>query len=317
MKKNCRKIQLAAINVLLFVFFLAFQIGYSQGLYIGSGSEFYLKKNTDFTTGNTVVTTDLSGIFSLEAGADWGSNLEYVNGEVVVYGGGETKLPLGDNGVYAPVLAEHTGNINASYFNSSPPIGSNGVDVDAVADVEYWELSGNAVITLPWNDDSDITSLVNDNGGVLSSVSIVGLNGGVWDLVSASQSNTVNGDLLNGDVKSDENNKVNLDTFSQFTFGIDHQAALAINDLFLSTGIDLLANPVKAYESTIRFKASNDLVDLKATLYDVMGKTIKFYDNIKTYNGIGVLQKPNLKSGLYFLKFDHNGKQGVKKIIIE
>jgi hypothetical protein len=303
--------------ILLLPILFAFQLGFTQELFVGANSEFHLKKNTDFTTTNTIVTVDVSGEFSVEAGSNWGSQQEYVNGKVSSYGNGTTKLPVGNNGVYAPVNATHTGKIVAAYFNTAPMAGTNGLDVDAVADVEYWEISGNAVITLPWNNNSDITSLVNNNGGVIGSVAIVGLNGGIWNLISATQTNTITGDLLNGDVTSDVNNEADLNNFIQLTFGIDHQVALSINDLFLSTGISLLSNPVKADESSIRFYASNELIDLKVTLYDLTGRRIKFYNNIKIFNGIGNLEKPNLRSGLYFLKFDHQGKQGVKKLLIE
>ena len=289
----------------------------AQDLYVGPNAEFYLAKDLVFTTSNTVVTVDASGTFSMEAGTNWGSAQEFVDGNVSVYGAGETTVPVGDNGVYAPVVMKHSTDVSAQYSNSAPSGGTNGTDVDAVSGVEFWELTGNAVVTLPWNENSDITSLVNDNGGVLSAVSIVGLTGGVWDLISASRSFTVTGDLLNGNVSSDLNDEVNLDRFGQYTFGIDNQVVLSVNDLFLSTGINLLSNPVKAEENHIRFMASGEMVDLKASIYDINGRLLKRFDKIELSVGEGNLPKPNLKSGLYFLKFEHEGKQGVKKLIIE
>ncbi|MCP4883743.1 MAG: T9SS type A sorting domain-containing protein, partial [Flavobacteriales bacterium] len=232
-------------------------------------------------------------------------------------GSGNTKLPVGDNGVYAPVNLEHTGDATAKYSNTAPGSGSNGTDVDAVSNVEFWELTGNAVVTIPWNEDSDITSLVNNNGGSLSSVSIVGLSGGVWDLISASSSYTVTGDLLEGNVTSDPNNPVDLSTYGQYTFGIDHQVVLSLNDLFLTTGISLLSNPVKSEEENVRFVTSGDIVDLNVSIYDINGRLMKHFDKVDLYLGQGNLPKSNLKSGLYFVKFEHEGKQGVKKIIIE
>lgn len=315
--KNYFRLYVFRISFILFFTLLSFENSKAQELFVGSNAEFYLKTNTNFTTSNTVVTLDSSGKFSVEASSDWGSSQEYVNGEVNAYGDGETKLPIGNNGVYAPVMANHTGNITGSYFNSAPTSGSNGADVDAVSNMEYWKLTGNAIITLPWNDNSDITSLVNNNGGKLSSVSIVGYDSGVWNLVSASQTNVVTGDLLNGDVTSDINNEVNLDGYTQFTFGIDHQAVLAVNDLFLSNGISILSNPVKASNRNIQFRSSNELKGLKVTLYNILGEKIKYYRNVSIYNGIGTLRKPNLDNGIYLLRFDYEGKQGVKKIIIE
>ena len=305
------------INVLLFFALLSFQKGESQELYIGSGGQFFLKSNTDFTTSSTLVSVVNNGEFILEAGSDWGSDTEYVEGSVSVTGSGDTKLPTGDNGVYAPVFAEHTGNIAASYVNSAPTSGSNGSNVDAVANVEYWELTGNAVITLPWNSSSNISDLVNNNGGKLSSVAIVGYDNGTWDLISSTETNTVTGDLQDGDVTSDANNEVNLNGFTQFTFGIDHQVVLSIKDQTLSNGIKMVSNPVKSTDEQIQFITKNEMKDLQITLYDINGRQIKVYDNLKTSGNIGAINKPNLKSGIYLMKFVHEGKQGVKKIIIE
>lgn len=305
-------------NFLLVLFFLGvIQEVASQELFIGSNAEFHLAKDAVFTTSNTVVQVDDTGIFSIEANSNWGSDKEFINGLVKVYGTGNTKLPVGNNGVYAPVNMEHTGDATASYSNSAPGNGTNGIDVDAVSNVEFWELSGVAVVTLPWNENSDITSLVNDNGGSLNSVSIVGLNGGVWDLISASGSHTVTGDLLEGNVTSDLNNPVDLSTYGQYTFGIDHQVVLSVNDLFLTTGISMLSNPVKSEEENVRFAASGEIVDLKVSIYDINGRLMKRFDRVDLSLGEGNLPKSNLKSGLYFVKFEYEGKQGVKKIIIE
>lgn len=311
------KIEQIKLFLLFALAIVTYQNNFAQELYIGAGSEFFIKNNTDFTTSSSVITVASNGKFSVEAGSDWGSSTEYVDGEVTAYGTGETKLPVGNNGVYLPVNANHIGNIIGSYFNSAPASGALGTNVDDTSEIEYWQLSGNAIITLPWNENSDITSLVNDNGGEIGSVAIVGLNTGTWNLVSAPQTNVVTGDLLNGDVTSDNSNEVALNGFSQFTFGIDHQVVLAVDDLFLSTGINILSNPISAHDSNIQFTASDELKDLKVTLYDIMGRELRFYHKISTSNGIGNLPKPNLQSGIYLLKFEHEGKQGVKKIIIE
>lgn len=290
---------------------------YSQELYIGPNSEFYLSNTAVFTTSNTVVNVDDTGLFSVGSGTDWGSAQEFVDGKVKVYGNGTTVLATGNNGVYAPVSMDHSTDATAKYMNTAPADGSNGTDVDAIGTVEYWEMTGTAVVTLPWNENSDITSLVNNNGGSLSSVAIVGLNAGVWDLVSASHTYTVTGDLLNGDVTSDLNIAVVLDGYSQYTFGIDHQVVLSVDDLFLTNGISLLSNPVRSYESDIRFVTSGEMQGLKASIYDINGRMIRSFDHLDPSSGEGKLPKSNLKSGLYFVKFEHEGKQGVKKLLIE
>ena len=92
---------------------MSFQKSESQELYIGSGGQFFLKSNTDFTTSSSLVSVVNNGELILEAGSDWGSDTEYVEGSVSVIGTGDTKLPTGDNGVYAPVFAKH---IQGAYY---------------------------------------------------------------------------------------------------------------------------------------------------------------------------------------------------------
>jgi len=317
MVKKHFKLYFFRINVLLFLILLSSQKSQSQALSIESGGQFFLMSNTDFTTSNSLISVANNGEFILEAGSDWGSDTEYVEGSVSVIGSGDTKLPTGDNGVYAPVFAEHTGNISAAYINGSPNSGSNGSNVDAVANVEYWELTGSAVVTLPWNSNSEIANLVNNNGGKLSSVAIVGYDNGTWDLISGTATNTITGDLQNGSVTSDVNNEVNLNGFAQFTFGIDHQVVLSVKDQVLSDGIKIVSNPIKSTDEQIQFITKNEMKDLQITLYDINGRQIKVFKDVKTFGNVGVLNKPNLKSGIYLIKFVHEGKQGVKKIIIE
>ncbi len=299
----------------LFVCLCSFP-SYGQSLFVGNGTEFHLKKDLPFTTSNTIVTLDPGGIFSVEAGSLWGSSTEYVNGQVSALGTGISTLPVGNNGVYAPVVADHTGNLQAAYFNSSPGSGGLGANVNAVSDVEYWELSGNAVITLPWNAASNMTDLVTNNGGVLNSIAIVGLDGGTWNLVSAPLTNAVTGDLTSGTVTSDASNEVNLSTYSQFTLGIDNEVVLGLDELFITNGIDIVHNPVRSAE-TIQFISENNLSELNAELYDITGKQIRTYNNIILLNGFGALDRTSIGGGIYFLKFIHQGKQGVKKIILE
>ncbi len=318
----CMKTKLPSLffyrTFLLLMFLgLACLQGLAQELYVGPNTEFYVSSGAVFTTSNSVVQVDDAGIFSVDAGNTWGSDQEYVDGQVKAYGAGTTVLPTGNNGVYAPVSMNHDTDATATYVNQAPSDGTNGTDVDAISTVEYWQLSGTGVATLPWNENSDITNLVNNNGGALSAVAIVGLNAGVWDLISASHTYTVTGDLLNGTVTSDVNVPVNLDGYSEFTFGIDHQTVLSVDDLFVESGLSLISNPVRSYESEIRFVSASEMIDLKVSIFDINGRLIKAYDQFRVPSGEGAIPKSNLKSGLYFVKFEHDGKQGVKKLLIE
>ena len=302
-----------------FFLILILFVGHSvmgQSIHLGNGGSMYLGNQLDFSSGQSPITLEAGAVFSLEAGNSWGSSTEYVDGEIEVIGTGTSLIPIGDGGVYAPVNAVHSTDITASYTNAQPLTGGLGAGVDAVADKEFWELEGTAVITLPWNENSGIEDLVNANGGVLNSVTIVGYQGGNWNLTGDPQSQTVTGDVNNGTVTSDTTDEVVLNDFDQFTFGIDHEAALSIDDLFLTTGISLLANPVLSGNSSIEFITSNDLIGLKVSVYDINGRMVRHYDDLDVYQGRGSIPKTNLR-GLFFMKFEHEGKQGVKKIIIE
>jgi len=306
-------------RVISFSFTILFGVAslQAQSLYIGDDSVFYLGNSAVFTTSDNVIEVADGGNFNLGAGNTWGDSQEYVSGSLTALGSGTTKLPVGDNGVYAPVIADHSGDVTVGYFNATPAAGSNGQGVDAVGEVEYWELSGNAVITLPWNTDSGIEQLVNDNGGVFNSISIVGLNNGTWDLVSTSQTYILQGDVNEGDVTSDPNQPIDLNGFGQFTFGIDTETVLSIEDELFSSGFSLLSNPVRVGESEIRFSSKQEFNNLEINVFDLNGRLVRSYNNVGTYNGTGQVSKGNLESGLYFVKFEEDGKTGVKKMLVE
>lgn len=306
-------------RVISFFFTILFGVSslQAQSLYIGDDSVFYLGNSAVFTTSDNVIEVADGGNFNLEAGNTWGDSQEYVSGSLTALGSGTTKLPVGDNGVYAPVIADHSGDVTAEYFNATPSAGSKGQGVDAVGEVEYWELSGNAVITLPWNSDSGIEQLVNDNGGVFNSISIVGLNNGTWNLVSTSQTYILQGDVNEGDVTSDPNQPIDLNGFGQFTFGIDTETVLSVEDELFSSGFSLLSNPVRLGESEIRFSSKQGFNNLEIHVFDLNGRLVRSYSNVGTYNGTGQVSKGNLGSGLYFVKFEEDGKTGVKKMLVE
>ena len=289
----------------------------AQSLYLGNQGEFFLGNELAFTTNSQVVLTEPGSVFTLQSGSTWGSEQEYVQGKVYVQGTGQTLVPIGDDGVYAPVDFDHSGEASAAYFNSSPQTGDLGNNVDAIADVEYWELTGNAVVTLPYNESSKIADLIGNNGNVLNSLSIVGLNSGVWNLISEPQTSTVIGDLNSGKVSSDPFNKVDLNGFGQFTFGIDHQIVLGLNDIQFISGIKILSNPIKTHEIGIQFKANPDWNELKASIYDINGKLVRNYLRVKMEYGEGLIPATGLNNGLYIIRFEHDGRSGTKKILIQ
>ncbi|RLD78890.1 MAG: hypothetical protein DRJ07_12570, partial [Bacteroidetes bacterium] len=90
MIKNYFKSNFFHVSILMLFVLLSIQKNEAQKLFIDSGGEFYLQKDMDFSTSDKEVTVDLLGEFSVEAGNDWGSDMEYVDGFVTAIGNGET-----------------------------------------------------------------------------------------------------------------------------------------------------------------------------------------------------------------------------------
>jgi hypothetical protein len=120
-----------------------------------------------------------------------------------------------------------------------------------------------------------------------------------------------------GDVTSDPNQSVDLNGFGQFTFGIDTETVLSVEDELFSSGFSLLSNPVRLGESEIRFSSKQEFNNLEINVFDLNGRLVRSYNNVGTYNGTGQVSKGNLESGLYFVKFEEDGKTGIKKMLVE
>ena len=79
----------------------------------------------------------------------------------------------------------------------------------------------------------------------------------------------------------------------------------------------MLSNPVRLGESEIRFSSKQKFNNLEINVFDLNGRLVRSYNNVGTYNGTGQVSKGNLGSGLYFVKFEEDGKTGVKKMLVE
>ena len=167
------------------------------------------------------------------------SNEAHIDGYVRFHGTGTMVLPLGDNGIYAPLETEQkSGVLAASYYNASAAIAvtdklngdsykplpehgpfdieNHGPDISFISDYEYWHIEGNAdtKITLYYDYNSGLENLANGNPANLS---IVGWNGSSWDVIQSSIVSTTLGENLNeGSIAT--NDYINPSQYSILTF---------------------------------------------------------------------------------------------------
>ncbi len=167
----------------------------ASSLFIGDGGEVYLGSGQYyFASGGTTKTTKVGNYGTLSFGADATANgagtAHFVDGYSRVYGTTEKVLPIGANGVYAPVkvlasTADNAG-VSAAYFAANPTAVGTGTDgtVTGISPVEYWVFKGvsPSKISLSWRLDSNITALT---GGTLTNLAIAGWNGTAWVIIPA------------------------------------------------------------------------------------------------------------------------------------
>ena len=166
-------------------------------------------------------------------------NGAHIDGYVRFHGEGTMILPLGDNGIYAPLYTEQEdGVLGASYFNANPSvavtdrldggdytplpehgpfnINNHGPDITAISDYEYWHIEGdaNAKITLFYNSGSGLEQLTNNNP---QNLSIVGWNGSSWEVIPSDiVSTTLGENLIEGSIASRQN--ITPEQYSILTF---------------------------------------------------------------------------------------------------
>lgn len=179
------------------------------------------------------------------------SNEAHIDGYVRFHGEGSMVLPLGDNGVYAPLHTEQQdGVLGASYFNANPSIAvtdklngekyaalpehgpfnteNHGPDIAFISDYEYWHIEGdaNTKVTLYYDFNSGLADLTNGNP---QNLSIVGWNGSGWEIIPSSIVSTTLGESLNeGSIRADQ--FITPSQYSILTFA-------AIGDAEITPGI--------------------------------------------------------------------------------
>lgn len=179
---------------------------------------------------NGLLSTTAANTLTLgtDATVTGGSNSSYINGQVIQATNSLTAktLPVGKNGVYAPVVLTPAANTAATfiaeYFNGTAVTPdattyASGSDIQSVDDFQYWEVNrtnGTAAVSinLPFQSSSNIPAL--------SRAFVAHYNGVAWE--NAGNGGTT-GTTSNGTVTSGA-----VNTFSPFTVGVLNSTPLPL-----------------------------------------------------------------------------------------
>lgn len=146
------------------------------------------------------------GYFNFAPGSKWveAQDFKYIDGYVRYFGNTKFLFPIGDNYMYRPCGISGGSYTEACYYGVDPtsavtddlrggdfpvlpgtgPFPSVNSDdkVIQVSEYEYWDINGTdpTIITLTWNDASEIDLITNND---LERLTIVGWNGSVWEAI--------------------------------------------------------------------------------------------------------------------------------------
>lgn len=254
------------------------------GVVINNASGVQLSQPTTIT-GNLSLLNGLFGTTianTLTLGTDatvtGGSNSSYINGQVIQATNSlnAKTLPVGKNGVYAPVVltpaANSAATFIAEYFNGTgvtpnATTFASGSDIQSIDDFQYWEVNrtnGSAAVSinLPFQSSSNIP--------VLSRAFVGHYNGTAWE--NAGNTATT-GTASNGTVTSGA-----VNTFSPFTIGV-------LNSTPLPLGLDNFDVRKEASFVNITWDNATEAAGCKYLVERSNNGSV--YETIATVNGTG------------------------------
>lgn len=248
---------------------------------------------------------------------------QFIDGYVCVHHNDSFTFPIGHDNVYAPIAtsgAEKT----AAAFVSEDPSKINGfetnlsADLDKIAERGYWDIIGptSSRITLTYNNNFDIAKLTS---GDLNTLSIVGLEGNTWKVISSSiddqalntmsSKGTFKGasDITSGSITTDE--EINPNDYDYFAL-----ATISNDQLLSDTEFSVFPNPsVAGNDINIDYSLpSKGKVQVFNTANDLM-----YSLDLQEGEGNLKLNEVNLHEGSYYISFiDAEGFTKTKKLII-
>lgn len=258
-------VNFASIFLLLFIIKSGeAQIGSSGSMSIKEGGSVTIFGQHNFLTGSGLIQQGIiktarkgeKGYLNFAKGSSWaGADEEnYIDGYVRVFDDQPFVLPIGQNGIYRPILVEGGKNTSAAYYANRPPnsLESSNFDkeVSSISSSEYWDIQGDQPISISlyWDEASKVSELAS---GDLNHLRIVGLKQGKWRTINSSIDNTETklvptgntSNVKNGVLSSKE--KIIPNDYEYFTLGITPTTADSRSNLDKSL-VQIYPNPVRS-----------------------------------------------------------------------
>ncbi|WP_299889058.1 gliding motility-associated C-terminal domain-containing protein [uncultured Lacinutrix sp.] len=272
--------------------FFDMEVAVDNDLYLDINTE--VSNTLSYITGdvitprnNSIISLDYlnNSIYALE------NDLRLTDGYASYTGDDSFRFPIGQDNKLRPLITPFQSNrpkFKAAYFNEDPNFSStfsqsfdtniSETIINAVSKEEFWDFNGTekTLVTLTWNQESQIPSLVND----LMNLRVVG-----WSIAEnkwLDLGNTaITGDLNNGTISSFEftPNDYEIITFGAL-IGSDGLVVYNgispngddLNDFFVIEGVELFKNTLKIFNRWGR--TVYDATNYKNTFNGVSNKEI-------------------------------------------
>lgn len=256
------------------------QIQNKERLFINDNTAFHIATGSySFASGSTITTRTKGnhGLLSFGTNANWtaASDNHYVDGYVRFFGREAFVFPIGQSGVFAPVLVNPSAaeGVEAAYYRDNPTVIGRSLEetLAAISGKEYWDIRSESSfstaveIELSWRSTSEIAILTSNE---IADLTIVGWNGKKWiPIPSYVDSNSIMGEestLMSGSISSDAS--IDLSRYSYFTLGSKVKVA----------PLEPIRNTI-AYinKSTLSVQAGSGIRNIN--IYDIGGKNIISY----------------------------------------
>lgn len=268
---------------------------------------------------------DQKGFINFVEGSKWmgQADNQFIDGYVCVHHNNAFTFPIGHENVYAPIAVSGAVKTAAAFFNNNPQK-INGFktnlssDLGKISEIGYWDIIGpnSSKITLAYNESFNITDITE---GDLNSLTIVGLQGNEWNVISSTIDNIglntmsstgsfkVPSDLKVGSITTDE--EINPGDYDFFAL-----ASITNKQLLSDIEFSVFPNPsISGADINIEYELpSNGSIQIFNSANELM-----FNQNLDLGSGQFSLKKLELHEGTYFVSFiDGEGFVKSKKLII-
>ncbi len=308
------------------------QVGSSGNISIKEGGSLTVFGQHNFLTGSglikagmiTTTRTGQKGYLNFAKGSSWtgADEQNYVDGYVRVYHDQPFVLPLGQDGIYRPILIEGASQTSAAYYAQRPPNakGSSNLDkaITSISSSEYWDIQGDQPIsiTLYWDESSKVSQLTKEE---LSRLRIVGFKNGKWSAIHSTTDQAATQLLPSSNTSTTQTGviaskeKIVPNDYDYFTLGAS-QSTAEVRSTLDKVQVSLFPNPVRSELFVNLEKVKGEQGTLQ--IYNLYGQLIteQAYDPASTTVRFDTKDYLN---GLYEIRVRIDHKEMTRKFTVQ